>query len=279
MIEVQNLSFTYSRKKNRIFNNLSLSMEGGHIYGLLGKNGAGKTTLLKLIAGLRFPQQGSCKVLGMESRKRNAAMLEDIYFLTEEIWLPDTNIEEYLKMYAGAYSKFDTNIFDKCLREFEINSSDKLKNMSFGQKKKVAISFALATQCKILIMDEPTNGLDIPSKGQFRKLAAELITEDRCMVLSTHQVRDLESLIDRIIILDESRILLNQTTDAICDKLLFKTLMSIENQPGILYSEFTPKGFLAVFNNVDKVESKLDLEVLFNFSTQQPAVFTQLFHQ
>jgi len=254
-------------------------MEGGHIYGLLGKNGAGKTTLLKLIAGLRFPQQGSCKVLGMESKKRNAAMLEDIYFLTEEIWLPDTNIEEYLKMYAGPYSKFDTNIFDKCLREFEINSSDKLKNMSFGQKKKVAISFALATQCKILIMDEPTNGLDIPSKGQFRKLAAELITDDRCMVLSTHQVRDLESLIDRIIILDESRILLNQTTDAICDKLLFKTLMSIENQPGILYSEFTPKGFLAVFNNVDKVDSKLDLEVLFNFSTQQPAVITQLFHQ
>jgi len=279
MIEVQNLSFTYSRKKNGIFNNLSLSLEGGHIYGLLGKNGAGKTTLLKLIAGLRFPQQGSCKVLGMESKKRNAAMLEDIYFLTEEIWLPDTKIEEYLKMYAGAYSKFDTNIFDKCLREFEINSSDKLKNMSFGQKKKVAISFALATQCKILIMDEPTNGLDIPSKGQFRKLAAELITDDRCMVLSTHQVRDLESLIDRIIILDESRILLNQTTDAICDKLLFKTLMSIENQPGILYSEFTPKGFLAVFNNVDKVESKLDLEVLFNFSTQQPAVITQLFHQ
>lgn len=278
MIEVQNLSFTYSKKKNGIFNNLSLSMEGGHIYGLLGKNGAGKTTLLKLIAGLRFPQQGSCKVLGMESKKRNAVMLEDIYFLTEEIWLPDTNIEDYLKMYAGAYPKFDTNIFDKCLREFEINSSDKLKNMSFGQKKKVAISFALATQCKILIMDEPTNGLDIPSKGQFRKLAAELITEDRCMVLSTHQVRDLESLIDRIIILDESQILLNQTTDVICEKLMFKTLMSIENQPDMLYSEFTPKGFLAVFNNTDKVDSKLDLEVLFNFATQQPTVIKQLFH-
>jgi len=278
MIEVQNLSFTYSKKKKGIFNDLSLSMEGGHIYGLLGKNGAGKTTLLKLIAGLRFPQLGSCKVLGMESKKRNAVMLEDIYFLTEEIWLPDTNIEDYLKMYAGAYPKFDTTIFDKCLREFEINISDKLKNMSFGQKKKVAISFALATQCKILIMDEPTNGLDIPSKGQFRKLAAEIITDDRCMVLSTHQVRDLESLIDRIIILDESRILLNQTTDAICDKLLFKTLMSIENQPGMLYSEFTPKGFLAVFNNKDQADSKLDLEVLFNFATQQPAVITQLFH-
>jgi len=278
MIEVQNLSFTYSKKKNGIFNNLSLSMEGGHIYGLLGKNGAGKTTLLKLISGLRFPQDGSCKVLGMESKKRNATMLEEIYFLTEEIWLPDTNIEEYLKMYAGGYPKFETSIFNNCLREFEINTSDQLKNMSFGQKKKVAISFALATQCKILIMDEPTNGLDIPSKGQFRKLAAELITDDRCMVLSTHQVRDLESLIDRIIILDESRILLNQTTEAICDKLLFRTLMSMENQPGILYSEFTPKGFLAVFSNTDKVDSKLDLEVLFNFATQQPAVITELFH-
>jgi ABC-2 type transport system ATP-binding protein len=278
MIEVSNMSFTYSRKRPNIFDQLELNLEGGHIYGLLGKNGAGKTTLLKLMAGLLFPQKGSSKVLNFESRKRSAEMLEEIYFLTEEIWLPDTNITGYLQLYAGFYPRFDHDLFSRCLQEFEIKTQDKLKNMSFGQRKKVAIAFALATRCRILIMDEPTNGLDIPSKGQFRKMAAEAITEDRCMILSTHQVRDLESLIDTVIILDNCHILMNEGIEAICNKLHFKTLLALDNQPGILYSEFTPKGFLAVSRNTEQVDSKLDLEVLFNFVTQNPSTAQEIFN-
>jgi len=277
MIELNNMCFAYSKNKT-IFDNLSLNLEGNHIYGLLGKNGAGKTTLLKNIAGLRFPQSGKCTVLGMESKKRRAEMLEDIYFLSEEIWLPEVTIPIYLKMFADSYPKFSPEFFNRCLNEFEINSRDQLKNMSFGQRKKVAISFALATQCKILIFDEPTNGLDIPSKGQFRKLAAEVIDKDRCIILSTHQVRDLECLIDTIIVLDNSQILLNNTVDQVCERLIFKTLLSLENQPGLLYSEFTPKGYIAVMSNENGTESKIDLEVLFNMSTQNPALIKQLFH-
>ncbi|MFA7044077.1 MAG: ABC transporter ATP-binding protein, partial [Bacteroidales bacterium] len=212
MIELKNMNFAYSKKK-KIFEDLSLTIEGGHIYGLLGKNGAGKTTLLKLMTGLRFPQSGSSTVFSIDTKKRSAKMLEEIYFLPEEIWLPDVRVDRYLKMYANSYPNFDHELFKRCLKEFEINPEDKMKKMSFGQRKKVAISFALSTQCKILIMDEPTNGLDIPSKGQFRKLAAEVISDDRCIILSTHQVRDLESLIDTVIILDESRILLNNTIE------------------------------------------------------------------
>ncbi len=277
MIDVNALSFTYSSRQATIFNQLSFHMEGGHIYGLLGKNGAGKTTLLKLLAGLRRPQYGSSQVLGMESGKRETAMLEDFYFLTDETWLPDTTVDGYLGLYAKSYPRFSNELFETCLKEFEIDRSHKLKQMSFGQRKKVAISFAFATQCRILVMDEPTNGLDIPSKVQFRKVAANLVTEERCLILSTHQVRDLESLIDQIIILDNSKILLNETTNTICDTLMFKNLASLENQTGVLYSEFTPKGFVTVFKNEDKDDCKLDLEVLFNFATQHPDVFTTLF--
>ena len=279
MIELQNLGFTYSKKQPDIFSNLSLKMNGGHIYGLLGKNGAGKTTLLKLIAGLRSPKNGSCKVLDMDSKDRNADMLKEIYFLTDEIWFPDCTIDAYLKMFAKGYPNFDHEVFEACIKEFEIERNRKLKNMSFGQQKKVAISFAFATQCRILIMDEPTNGLDIPSKGQFRKIASNLVSDDRCLILSTHQVRDLESLIDQIIILDESRILLNETTDEICNRLLFKTLLSVEKEPNILYNEFTTKGFLAVYKNTKQEESKIDLEILFNFATQQSKTFLPLFQK
>lgn len=277
MIEVNQLSFTYSRKQPDIFTNLNLSLKGGHIYGLLGKNGAGKTTLLKILAGLRKPQSGSCNILSMKSFDRDAQMLEKLYFLTDEIWLPDTNVEGYLNLYAKMYPSFDFDLFEHCLKEFEIDRTHKFKHMSFGQRKKVSISFAFATQCRILIMDEPTNGLDIPSKVQFRKLAANLITDDRCLILSTHQVRDLESLIDQIIILENSQILLNETIDVICERLLFKNMPSTDNQPDMLFSEFTPKGFVCIFNNLEKEESKLDLEVLFNFATQNPVGFKRLF--
>ncbi|MDD4713841.1 MAG: ABC transporter ATP-binding protein [Bacteroidales bacterium] len=277
MIELKNMNFAYSKKK-KIFEDLSLNIEGGHIYGLLGKNGAGKTTLLKLMTGLRFPQSGSSTVFGIDTKKRSVKMLEEIYFLPEEIWLPDVRVDGYLKMYANSYPHFDHELFKRCLTEFEINPEDKMKKMSFGQRKKVAISFALSTQCKILIMDEPTNGLDIPSKGQFRKLAAEVISDDRCIILSTHQVRDLESLIDTVIILDESRILLNNTIEQICNKLLFKTLMTLEGQNDVIYSEFTPRGFLAVTPNMNGMDSKVDLEVLFNMTTQNPNLIKQMFN-
>jgi len=276
MIELSHLNFSYSKNRS-LFDDLSLQLKGGHIYGLLGKNGAGKTTLLKLIAGLRFAQSGSSFVLGFESKKRDAGMLQEIFFLPEEIWLPDTTVKGYLNMLAGSYPKFDTAFFNYCLKEFEINESDKLKSMSFGQRKKVSISFALASQCRVLILDEPTNGLDIPSKTQFRKLVAEAVTEERCLILSTHQVRDLESLIDTIIILENRSVLMNETTEDIGKKLVFKTLLSIENQPGLLYSEFTPKGFVAIFPGEDNPDSRIDLEALFNLATQQPETIRSLF--
>ncbi|MDP4278624.1 MAG: ABC transporter ATP-binding protein [Bacteroidota bacterium] len=277
MVELKNIDFSYSARQP-LFEDLSLRLEAGKIYGLLGKNGAGKTTLLKNVAGLSYIKAGTCQVFGLDSKKRDPAMLEKCFFLPEEIWLPDTTVSTYLKMYAPSWPQFNYDFFRYCLQEFEIRPEARLKSMSFGQRKKTAISFALATQTSLLMMDEPTNGLDIPSKSKFRKLVAEITDENRCIVLSTHQVRDLETLIDTIIILESSKILLNNTTDEICEKLLFKTVTSLDQVEPILYSEFTPRGFSVVTTNPAGEDSKIDLEALFNVSIQQPDLIQQLFH-
>src|SRR6186713_469867 len=189
MISIQNLSFSY-RKNKPLFEGLNLQLEAGHIYGLLGKNGAGKSSLLKQMAGLLFPQAGACKVMGYEARYRQPGFLSNLFMVPEEFYLPQVSIKSYLKTYAPFYPDFDNKAFNTYLTEFQIPLDQRLTEMSYGQKKKVLISFALAANTKVLIMDEPTNGLDIPSKSQFRKVIAAAVSDEKCIVISTHQVRD-----------------------------------------------------------------------------------------
>ena len=198
MITLKELSFSYSRKKE-VLDRINLEVGSGHICGLLGKNGEGKTTLLNLLSGQIFPDQGSCLVL-------DARFLQQIFLLPEEISMPEVTAIEYIKMYAPFYPTFRDDICKACVESFEINLSDRLSKMSQGQRKKVAITLALAAHTPLLLMDEPTNGLDIPSKATFRRLVASLIDDNQTVIISTHQVRDLESLIDTVLILDLSLI-------------------------------------------------------------------------
>jgi ABC-2 type transport system ATP-binding protein len=278
MVELKHIFFSYSKRKP-IFKDLSMKLEGGKIYGLLGKNGAGKTTLLKNIAGLQFIQSGNCLTTTIDSRKRHPLMLESMYYLPEEIWLPDVTVQRYINMFASSWPLFDQTYFNYCLQEFEIDPNARLKKMSFGQQKKTAISFAFATNVKLLILDEPTNGLDIPSKSKFRKLAAELTNPERCIILSTHQVRDLETLIDTVIVLENSDILLDETIDDICKKLYFSTITSLEKPENVMYAELTPKGYALITTNPKGIESKIDMETLFNLCTTQPEMIKQLFNK
>jgi ABC-2 type transport system ATP-binding protein len=242
-----------------------LQLQPGHIHGLLGKNGEGKSTLLKLIAGLVFPQKGTIDVMGCEPRKRKPEMLRDIYFFPEELPVLTLSIHDFEKVYAPFYPAFNADQFDKYLKEFDIPSKEwKMDKLSYGQKKKIIISFGLATNTKILLMDEPTNGLDIPSKGQFRRIVASSLEDDRCLIISTHQVRDLDSLIDSIIIMDEHEIVFNESIDEITGKLLFKVYDTDEKDDSVIYSENNLRGFYQVRENRRHEDSKLDIELLFN---------------
>lgn len=266
MITLKELSFSYSRKKE-VLDRINLEVGSGHICGLLGKNGEGKTTLLNLLSGQIFPDQGSCLVLEEIPSERNARILQQIFLLPEEISMPEVTVIEYIKMYAPFYPTFRDDICKACVESFEINLSDRLSKMSQGQRKKVAITLALAAHTPLLLMDEPTNGLDIPSKATFRRLVASLIDDNQTVIISTHQVRDLESLIDTVLILDQRQILLNKTLNEIGEKLYFGPLLPEEKA---LYSEPTPQGTIGVTARDGKEETAVSLELLFNAAITYP---------
>jgi len=261
MIKINDLNFGYS-KHQLLFKNLSMQLSNGHIYGLLGKNGAGKSTLLKNLAGLVYAESGSIDVLGFDPAKRQPALLAQICFIPEEFYLPSVKIDAYVKANAVFYPNFDHTYFASLLAEFDIPVGQKLINMSYGQKKKVIIAFGLATQAKLVIMDEPTNGLDIPSKAQFRKIMASALTDDRCIIISTHQVRDLDNLIDTVIMLDENSVALKASIEEITNKLTFKRIKELDDT--VIYAEPSLSGYNAVMPNYHQEDSKLDIELLFN---------------
>jgi ABC-2 type transport system ATP-binding protein len=261
MISVNNLHFAYKRKP--VFTGLSLQLQPGHIYGLLGKNGTGKSTLLRNISGLLFPQKGNIEVLGFTPMERKPAFLEEVFMIPEEFYLPNVTMGEMLKYQARFYPKFSHEQFNRYVTEFEIPVKATMQEMSYGQKKKVLISFGLASNASVLLMDEPTNGLDIMSKSQFRKVMAGALDENKCIVISTHQVKDLENLIDRITIIDEGRILFDQTTENITRKLSFRISLEGDEVTSALYSESSLKGNAIIEINAYEEESKLDLEMLY----------------
>ena len=261
MVTIQNLSFSY--KKKPLFDHLSLRFKAGHIYGLLGKNGTGKSTLLRNIAGLLDPKKGSITVNGYTPFERLPAFLEDVFLVAEEFYLPDISISGFIRYYSPFYPRFNKTKLDRYLSAFEIPADSMLQNMSYGQKKKVLISFALATDVKLLLMDEPTNGLDIMSKSQFRKILAEALDEERCMIISTHQVKDLENLIDRVTVIDEGKILFDENIEDVTKKLSFRFAYDATDLAGALYTEASLAGNVMVTPNMEGAESRLDLELLY----------------
>jgi len=263
MIKIKNLSFYY-KKRTPLFNEFSLELESGHIVGLLGKNGAGKSTLLSVIAGLIQPQSGNVHVNGYTPFSRNPNFLADIYMVPEEFSFPHVSIGTYVKAFSPLYPSFDHDKLKTIFAEFEIEPSSNLNKLSHGQRKKFLIAFALATNCKVLVLDEPTNGLDIPSKSQFRKILVSSVTDEQLILISTHQVKDIDTIIDKIVVIDEGAIIYNENVDEITRKLYFETVPSIQANDHVLYSEKCPLGYRIVKPAGNTTESGIDLELLFN---------------
>lgn len=275
MVTIENLNFGYS-KRPKLFIDMNMQLNCGHIYGLFGENGAGKSTLLKNIAGLVYAKSGTLNIMGFDPKQRQPALLQDICFIPEEFELPSIYINTYLKGIAPFYPKFNHQEFKLLITEFNIPSNQRLHEMSYGQKKKFVIAFGLSTQARLVIMDEPTNGLDIPSKTQFRKIMASALTEDRCIIISTHQVRDLDNLIDTVIMLNGNRIALNASVEEITQKLCFKRVKELDGTA--IYVEPSISGYQAVFPNLNQQESKLDIELLFNAMLNEEAKMKRIFN-
>ena len=279
MLKINDLSFSYNGKSCKVFSDFSLNFEKGAVYGLLGKNGTGKSTLLYLITGLLHPQQGSVLFKGEEVRRRLPSTLSDVFIVPEEFEFPSMSMKQYVKLNAPFYPNFSNEQLKKNLALFDFDENIRLGDLSMGQKKKAYMCFALAANTSLLVMDEPTNGLDIPSKSEFRRLIASNMTDEKTIIISTHQVRDIDSLLDHIVIIDQSRVLLNASNADICRRLLFAELPMSEPTDGALYVQPSVAGNSAILLNEYDEESRLNLELLFNGVLAERDKFAQVFNR
>ena len=263
MIKIEGLTFSYGKKAS-VFRDFSLEMEAGKVIGLLGKNGTGKSTLLYLMSGLLRPQNGSVWMKGRDVQKRLPVTLEDMYLVPEEFTLPNLSLKQFVKVNAPFYPRFSQELLRTCLADFDLNEDIHLGELSMGQKKKAYMCFALAANTSLLLMDEPTNGLDIPSKSQFRKVIASGMTEEKSVVVSTHQVRDIDRLLDQVVVIDGNEVLLNRSVVDITDKLLFAEQGMNEPTDDVLFVQPSVHGNSVICPNLAGEESPLNLELLFN---------------
>lgn len=278
MLQVENISFSYRRGKKNVLHDFSLSLEEGRVYGLLGKNGAGKSTLLYLMSGLLTGKHGKVTYRDTDVRRRLPITLQDMFLVPEEFELPPISLVSYIELNSPFYPRFSKEDMVKYLHFFEMDLDADLGALSMGQKKKIFMSFALATNTSLLLMDEPTNGLDIPGKSQFRKFIASGMSDSKTIVISTHQVRDIDKVLDHVLIMDNSHVLLDQSTASICSKLLFVESDDHELAKTALYTLPSVQGNFLMLPNTADEESEINLELLFGATLASPEKIAGMFH-
>lgn len=277
IVSIENLAFGYNKKK-LLFEDFSLEIPKGNIVGLLGRNGAGKSTLLYLMSGLLRPLKGRVVMDGYDVAQRKLATLSDIFIVPEEFSLPRLTLMQFVRLYSVFYPRFSEQVLESCLKEFGLSKDVQLDKLSMGQKKQVYVCFALATNTSLLLLDEPTNGLDIPSKSQFRKVLASGMTDEKTVVISTHQVKDIDRLLDHVLMIDVANILLDVPVSDITDKLYFgEQAVSVPTEH-VLYVQPSAQGNSIIRLNTDAEESQLQLELLFNAVLADKEKIRKVFH-
>ena len=281
MITTKNLTFSYNRKGIPVINDFTLSLDRGSICGLLGKNGAGKSTLLYLLAGLLRPDSGKILCNGFVPYQRNTSFLEDIMIVPEEFFVPGMSLEQYVHLNEGFYPKFNRHEMLDYLQIFELEPSLHFAKCSMGQKKKALLSFALACNTSILLLDEPTNGLDISSKRSFRKVVSKAMTDEKIILISTHQLHDVEKILDHTIIMDSSEVLLNCSLMKIASLLKFSFVPGRDLGGDVLIALEAAGGYnIAELSDGDPDnETEVNLETLFELVQQKPEIITRLLNK
>lgn len=266
MLEIKNLTFAY-RKTGKILSDFNMSLPKGSVCGLLGKNGAGKSTLLYLICGLLRPQAGSIRFNGMNPEGRLPEFLEDVFIVPEEFSLPNVMLKDFVSVNAPFYPHFDFEAMKRYLEIFELDENLHFGRVSMGQKKKAFISFAMACNTSLLILDEPTNGLDISSKRNFRKAISNCMTDEKSILISTHQVYDIDKILDYVTIIDRRGILMSDSIADIQEKFTFNFTTDRDRAAEALISLDVPGGMNIIENKgEDDPETEVNLETLFEYA-------------
>lgn len=273
MIKIENVSYGY-KSKSPIFNSISLEIGSG-IYGLLGENGIGKSTLIHLLCGLLFPWKGKCIINGKNTSERKPEILNNYFFLPEEMQIPDKSIRKFAATHSVFYPRFNREEFEQNLEELQIDGNQKLTAVSFGQQKKAMLAYALALHTPLTILDEPTNGLDITACQSLKRIISRSADDNGTLLISTHQAHDIENLLDHLIILGKGEILLNRSLDEISSRLLFAHTSQLPEE--YIYSEQDLSGYFSILPNEEEEENTPDIELLYKAVMQHPDKIKELF--
>ncbi|MDE6410517.1 MAG: ATP-binding cassette domain-containing protein [Muribaculaceae bacterium] len=279
MLKVDNCTFSYSRRKDPVLKDFSLEITDGGVYGLLGSNGAGKSTLLYLITGLLTPDKGKVTLDGINTRLRRPETVSEIFIVPEEFDFPSMSLKKFIELNSPFYPRFSYDEMMDNLALFELSAELNVNKLSMGQKKKVALSFAMATNTKVLILDEPTNGLDIPGKTAFRRFISKAVSDDRIFIISTHQVRDVAQLLDHILIVDNRKVLFNKSVMEIQEHLKFVETLDRSLIDSALYASNSLGGSALILPNLDGNDTEMNLELLFEFAHNDAEALNSVFEK
>lgn len=262
MIDIQKLNVSYGRG-TPVLKALELQLAAGSITALAAPNGEGKTTLLKAICGLKFPDSGKLNVLGFTPNQRSAAFLQQVYYLPAEPSFPNWTPKKIGKYYGAFYPSFKEASFVQCLEDFKVDHNKPLGKLSFGQQRRAQLAFALAVGTPLLLLDEPTLGLDIAGKDQFRRSLIKSTEANQTVIIATHQLSEVAPILDNMLILQSGKIHSQINIAVAFERLSFSLSTSAPEPFDGSYGRRVPGGWLIVKEDINAGNTTPDLETLY----------------
>jgi ABC-2 type transport system ATP-binding protein len=219
IVDVKNLTKTY--KKNRGIKNLTFSIEEGEIFGFIGPNGAGKSTTIRTLLNFIYPTSGSATIFGKDIIKHSKEIRQNVGYLPSEVhYYDDMKVIDLLKYSAGFYKKFNPKRMKELAERLDLDLHKKIEDLSFGNRKKVGIVQALLHEPKLLILDEPTGGLDPLMQNTFFELLAEEREKGTTIFFSSHILSEVQKMCDRVAIIKEGELVKVETIENLTKKNL-----------------------------------------------------------
>lgn len=214
MIECRNLYKNYG--KTPALNDVNIKLEAGKIVGFLGPNGSGKTTLIKLATGLLQPTSGEILIDGM---KPGVATKAKVAYLPDRDFLPDyMTVEQIMKYYGDFFADFNPAKANEMLANLDISPSDRLKKLSKGNKEKVQLILTMSREASVYFLDEPIAGVDPAARDYILKTIISNYNSDAVVIISTHLISDIESVLDEVVFIRNGKILMQGSADEIRDE-------------------------------------------------------------
>ncbi len=251
-IEIRNLVKSYSDKFT--LGEINLDIPSGIIIGLIGENGAGKTTLIKSILNIIRSDKGNIKIFEKDIKKNECEIKENIGVVLDNMFFPELLMPKDINsIMKDIYKNWDEQLFHKYLSEFKLKNNQSIKSMSKGMRKKLEIATALSHHPKLLILDEPTSGLDPVVRNEVLDIFLDFIQdEEHTILLSTHITSDLEHIADKIIFINQGKVVLDQSRDDLLDNY------------GILKCDVDKFDTISKDDIIAYKKNKYDYEILIN---------------